>query len=707
MPSSSSTSRAPTASLTADAPVRGLSGVGPKLVERLEGLGIRSVGDVLLHRPIRYEDRSRITPVAELLPGQAALAVVRIEHAEVRMGQRRSLRVSARDGDDWLALRFFHFGSQQQARLAPGTWVRVFGEPRLAGYQLEIVHPECEVVADAAEGYAITPALLPVYPTVSGVSQSRLRDMVTQTLALIGRADFWPEILPEALTGPALSMTAAEAVARIHQPPPDVDVAALMAGEDPAYRRLAFEELLGHQLGLRSRRRQIRSDRAPAMRDAGRGLGPLFEGLGFAPTGAQRRVIGEILADMAAESPMLRLVQGDVGSGKTVVAAAALLTAVDNGWQGAFMAPTELLAEQHHGALSRWLEPLGIAVWLVTGKRKREAAALTAIADGRPGVIVGTHALFQESLAFGALGLAVIDEQHRFGVDQRLALRNKAARRGRRATTAHQLIMTATPIPRTLAMSAYADLDTSVIDELPPGRTPIQTVAIPNTRRDEVVARIGRAVAEGRQVYWVCTLIEASEKLEAQAAEAAAEALADSLDNVRVSLVHGRMKATDKARAMNAFKAGEIDVLVATTVIEVGVDVPNASLMIIENAERLGLAQLHQLRGRVGRGSVASHCVLLYQGPLSDTARARLSALRGTSDGFEIARADLELRGPGEVLGTRQTGAASFRIADLVRDADLAEAALAVADDVLAYHPREAEALIARWTASGDDYARV
>ncbi|HET7315211.1 ATP-dependent DNA helicase RecG [Salinisphaera sp.] len=706
MPSSSSIKsvRPGSSAPGASADVRRLSGVGPKLADRLADLGIVSIGDVLLHRPLRYEDRSRITSAAELAPGRSALAVVRVESAEVRVGRRRSLLVTTSDGVGRLWLRFFHFGPAQQARLAPGTWLRVYGEPRGGVYGAEMVHPETEIVADAAAGYDFVPSFTPVYPAVSGVTQKRLRDLAGQALSLLETPDFWPEGLPAQLTGPAIAMPAAEALRRIHDPPPGTDLAALAEGRDPACRRLAFEELLGHQLALRSRRKRIRSDRAPAMTDAGRGLAPLFDGLGFTPTDAQRRVIGEILADMAAPAPMLRLVQGDVGSGKTVVAAAALLTAIDNGWQGAFMAPTELLAEQHHGALSRWLEPLGVPVWLITGKRKKDDDLSAAIAAGTPGVAVGTHALFQNAVVFGRLGLAVVDEQHRFGVDQRLALRNKA---GAGRMTAHQLIMTATPIPRTLAMSAYADLDTSVIDELPPGRTPITTVAVPNTRRADVVARIGHAVADGRQVYWVCTLIEASHKLEAQAAEAAAEALSDALDGVRVSLVHGRMKAADKARAMNAFKQGRIDVLVATTVIEVGVDVPNASLMIIENAERLGLAQLHQLRGRVGRGSIASHCVLLYQGPLSDTARARLVALRDTADGFAIARADLELRGPGEVLGKRQTGAQEFRVADLVRDADLAESALAIADDVLAHHPREADLLIARWTSAGSDYARV
>ncbi|GAB3680955.1 ATP-dependent DNA helicase RecG [Salinisphaera aquimarina] len=714
MPSSSSGRRAGAApaaprALRAGDPCSRLSGVGPKLVDKLAGLGIERIGDVLLHRPLRYEDRSRITPVAEL-PWQSgpALAVVRVEASEVRHGRRRSLLVTASDGAARLWLRFFHFAPSQQAQMSAGTWLRIFGEPRPGVYGVEMVHPEYQVVADAAAGQAITPELRAVYPTTSGVTQPRLRDMVDQALAQLQRPEFWPPALPADLereiagkTGP---ISAQQALHTIHRPTPNDDLGALIEGNHPAVTRLAFEELLGHQLGLRSRRRQIKTERAPALGDAGRGLAPLFEQLGFAPTNAQRRVIGEILADMAASAPMLRLIQGDVGSGKTVVAAAAVLTTVENGWQAAFMAPTELLAEQHYTSLAGWLEPLGLTVWLITGKRKRDDAQLAAIEAGTPGVAIGTHALFQDALTFGRLGLCVIDEQHRFGVNQRLALRNKVARRG---FTAHQLIMTATPIPRTLAMSAYADLDTSVIDELPPGRTPVVTVAVPNTRRDEVVERIGRAVAAGRQVYWVCTLIETSDKLEAQAAEAAAEALSVALPGVRVTLAHGRMRAADKQGAMAAFKSGEIDVLVATTVIEVGVDVPNASLMIIENAERLGLAQLHQLRGRVGRGRVESHCVLLYQPPLSDTARRRLSVLRETGDGFAIARADLELRGPGEVLGTRQTGAATFRIADLMRDGDWVERALTVADDVLAYHPREAEILIERWASAGGAYARV
>ncbi|MES1926379.1 ATP-dependent DNA helicase RecG [Salinisphaera sp. T31B1] len=712
MPSSSSvepTAARAGARLRAADSCRRLNGIGPKLAVRLAALGIERIGDVLLHRPSRYEDRTRITPVCELATaGGPALAVVRVDAAEVRHGRRRSLLVSASDGQARLWLRFFHFAPAQQAQMSPGTWLRVFGEPRPGVYGLEMVHPEYQIVADQSAGHDIVAELRAIYPTTSGVTQPRLRDLVGQALTLLDDPDFWPSGLPAdvsaELVAAGLPARTGSALERIHRPPPDTDLAALVEGRDPAVARLAFEELLGHQLGLRTRRRRIKTELAPQLGDAGRGLAPLFEQLGFAPTGAQRRVIGEILADMATSAPMLRLIQGDVGSGKTVVAAAAVLTAVENGWQAAFMAPTELLAEQHYASLARWLAPLGINVWLITGRRRRDDTELAEIAAGAPGVAVGTHALFQQALSFGRLGLCVIDEQHRFGVDQRLALRNKVSERG---LTAHQLIMTATPIPRTLAMSAYADLDTSIIDELPPGRTPVVTVAVPNTRRDEVVARIGRAVAEGRQVYWVCTLIETSDKLEAQAAEAAAEALSVALDRVRVTLVHGRMKAAEKARAMNAFKSGAIDVLVATTVIEVGVDVPNASLMIIENAERLGLAQLHQLRGRVGRGSVESHCVLLYQPPLSDTARRRLSVLRETGDGFAIARADLELRGPGEVLGTRQTGAATFRIADLVRDGAWVERALALADDLLAYHPREADILIDRWAGAGGAYARV
>ena len=680
-----------------------LAGIGPKLAEKLATLGIHCIGDLLLHRPLRYEDRTHLTPIGAMLPHTQVLALVRIEAAEVRRTRRRSLLLTTSDGRARLWLRLFHFSVAQQERLVAGTWLRLFGEVRAGIYGPEMVHPEYRIVASKAEGEAFTPELLPVYPTTAGLSQKRIRHAVDQALALLAAPAFWPEYLPPELAADFADYSSVQALHQLHRPLPGTDLAALASGRHPALARLAFEELLGHQLALRNRRQQIRQALAPAFANTDM-LAHFFARLGFQPTAAQHRVIDEVRRDLARTTPMLRLIQGDVGSGKTVVAAAAALLAAAADWQTAFMAPTELLAEQHYASLERWLQPLDVAVWLLTGKNHADAEARAAIEAGQPGVIVGTHALFQQATNIGRLGLCVVDEQHRFGVDQRLALREKADAAG---VVAHQLIMTATPIPRTLAMSAYADLDTSIIDELPPGRTPVVTAAIPNTRREQVIARIAAAVRDGRQVYWVCTLIEDSDKLEAQAAEATAEMLADALPDAHIGLTHGRMRALDKQRAMTAFKTQRLDVLVATTVIEVGVDVPNASLMIIENAERLGLAQLHQLRGRVGRGAVESHCVLLYQPPLSDTARKRLRTIRKTSDGFAIARADLELRGPGEVLGTRQTGLASFRIADLLRDFTLVEKALACADDVLARHPQAAEQLIARWLGADNSYAGV
>lgn len=692
----------PVAELNAGDACSRLSGVGPGLAAKLAALDIHCIGDLLLHRPLRYEDRTRLTPVLALQPKTHALTVVRIEAAELRHGRRRSLLLTTSDGHARLWVRLFHFSMAQQQQLVAGAWLRLFGEARVGMYGFEMVHPEYRVCASQAEAAAFTPELAPIYPAVSGLSQKRLRAMTEQALELLDKPGFWVECLPPELADEFVGYDARTALRCLHRPAADMDLAALAAGSHPAVARLAFEELLGHQLALRTRRQSIKQAQAPAL--AAADLAPLFEQLGFVPTNAQRRVITEVQADMARAEPMLRLVQGDVGAGKTVVAAAAAVSVAAAGWQTAFMAPTELLAEQHYSNLSRWLLPLAVPVWLLTGKSGADAETLAAIEAGQPGVVVGTHALFQERTRIGRLGLCVVDEQHRFGVNQRLALREKADAAG---VVAHQLIMTATPIPRTLAMSAYADLDTSVIDELPPGRTPVVTVAVPATRREEVIARMAAAVGSGRQVYWVCTLIEDSEKLEAQAAEATAEVLADALPQAQVGLAHGRMRSADKQRAMAAFKQSRIDVLVATTVIEVGVDVPNASLMIIENAERLGLAQLHQLRGRVGRGATQSHCVLLYQPPLSQTAHRRLSVLRNTNDGFAIARADLELRGPGEVLGTRQTGLASFRIADLLRDGDLAERALARADAMLTRHPRLSEQLVERWVGASDSYASV
>lgn len=687
--------------IKADSPVNVLKGVGPALSQRLSNLGIEHVVDLLLHRPSRYEDRTHITPLTELVPGVQALIVARVEHAEQRQGQRRSLLVSVTDGRARLSLRFFHYAEQQVRGFVPGAWLRAFGEVRAGPQGLEIVHPEYRLVADQEAAERVAPSLTPVYPTTSGLGQGKIRDLVALAIALLDEPGFLPDALPEEIRADQNVPTLHAALRGLHQPKPDADVAALIDGTHPAIRRLAFAELVAHQASLRQRRRQVQAHAAPALNPAGTLMQAFFDQLGFVPTGAQKRVIGEVLGDIACTSPMLRLLQGDVGSGKTVVAAAAGVTAFEAGWQTALMAPTELLAEQHFASLDAWLTPLGIPVWLLTGSRNHKQTR-EAIAAGHPGVVVGTHALFQDASTFGSLGLTVVDEQHRFGVHQRLALRDKAG-----DGVPHQLTMTATPIPRTLAMSAYADLDTSVIDELPPGRTPVTTVAIPDHRRDAVIERIAAACAQQRQVYWVCTLIEASETSEARAAEATAEELSQALGNQRIGLAHGRMKAVDKEAVMRAFKAGELDVLVATTVIEVGVDVPNASLMVIENAERLGLAQLHQLRGRVGRGDTASHCVLLYEQPLNEIAHRRLAALRESNDGFRIAREDLQLRGPGEVLGARQTGAVQFRIADLMRDADLAPAAQAAADRMLTAHPEAVRQLIARWTTHAEEYASV
>ncbi|MEQ9133144.1 MAG: ATP-dependent DNA helicase RecG [Salinisphaeraceae bacterium] len=684
-------------------PVTALPGVGSGLAAKLSQLGVERVVDLLLHAPLRYEDRTRVVALAALRPGESSLVVGCVEHAEIRHGRRRSLNVVLADGAHRVRLRFFHFGAGQTNRLVPGVWLQAFGEVRAAPGGLEMVHPETRVLSGPADGQAPTDRLTPVYPTTAGLTQARLRGLIEPLLARLEESGFLPESLPDEIRADQQLPPLAEALQVLHRPPADADIPALLEGRYPAVRRLAFEEMVAHQAGLRERRRRIRQRKSPRLVPSGGLLRQFLQQLGFEPTAAQRRVLDDVLTDIAAGEPMLRLVQGDVGSGKTLIAAAAAVAAAEAGWQTAFMAPTELLAEQHAATLAGWLDPLGLPVRSVIGGRTEDATR-AALAGSAPLVAVGTHALFQSGLGFGRLGLTVVDEQHRFGVHQRLALRDQGSAG---ALTPHQLIMTATPIPRTLAMSAYADLDTSIIDELPPGRTPVTTAAVPATRRDAVVDRIAAACAGGRQAYWVCTLIEETEQVQARAAEATAEELTQALPDCRVGLAHGRMKSADKETVMRAFSAGEIDLLVATTVIEVGVDVPNASLMVIENAERLGLAQLHQLRGRVGRGRTESHCVLLYQPPLGELARRRLSALRATTDGFVIAREDLELRGPGEVLGTRQTGAVSFRMADVMRDADLAPAAQAAADRLLTAHPRSVALLAERWLDGGSDYASV
>ncbi|WP_432415732.1 ATP-dependent DNA helicase RecG [Chromohalobacter israelensis] len=678
-----------------DAPVGELSGVGEALTAKLARLGIVSIADMLFHLPLRYQDRTRITPIGTLRAGTEAVVEGEIAAADIVKGRRRSLLVRLKDGSGILSLRFFHFSPAQQQQFVRGMRVRAFGEARAGATGLEIYHPEYRLLRQ--EDAPVEEHLTPIYPTTEGLAQPRLRGLVQQALKRLDDDDAaLPDWIPDSLRQRFRLPGLVESLRYLHEPPPDAPVAQLAEGKHPAQRRLALEELLAHQLSLRQVRLRIQTDSAPSL-SGGRGLQARFlTQLPFSLTGAQRRVLDEIGHDLERAVPMLRLVQGDVGSGKTVVAAMAALTAIAGGCQAAIMAPTEILAEQHYRNFSDWFAPLGIEVGWLSGKLKGKARLDTkaAIADGRVQVAVGTHALFQDDVRFHRLGLAIIDEQHRFGVHQRLALRQKGEAGG---LTPHQLIMTATPIPRTLAMSAYADLDLSMIDELPPGRTPVQTVAVPDERRPEVVERIRRACAEGHQAYWVCTLIEESEALTCQAAEATHAHLGEALPDLAVGLVHGRMKAGEKAEVMAAFTSGELDLLVATTVIEVGVDVPNASLMIIENPERLGLSQLHQLRGRVGRGATESFCVLMYHPPLSHHSRERLGVMRDTSDGFRIAEKDLELRGPGEVLGTRQTGLAQMKIADLERDRDLLDTISPLARALLDEAPEAATPLIRRW----------
>ncbi|RRQ22097.1 ATP-dependent DNA helicase RecG [Thiohalobacter thiocyanaticus] len=687
-------------------PVTALKGVGPRLAEKLARLNIATVQDALFHLPLRYEDRTRVVPIGALQPGGRAVIEGEIGHTEIKFARRRMLLVHLADGTGALVLRFFHFNAAQQAALARGSRIRCFGEVRSGPTRLEMVHPEYRRV-DVDEPVPEAETLTPIYPATEGVHQLGLRSLTDQALAwLEAHPDSLPDWLADSGIEPDGLPGLRAAIQLVHRPPPDVDLAALEAGEHPAQRRLVLEELVAHHLSLRVLRWRAQSQQAPVLRGDGRLRRALREQLAFPLTGAQERVVAEIEADVARAHPMLRLVQGDVGSGKTVVAALAALAAVESGMQVALMAPTELLAEQHLRNFADWLTPLGVELAWLSGRTKGAArrTLLEQIRSGAARVVIGTHALFQEEVEFHRLGLVIIDEQHRFGVHQRLALRDKG---GQEARLPHQLTLTATPIPRTLAMAVYADLDTSVIDELPPGRKPVTTVVIPDSRRPEVVERVRRACAEGRQAYWVCTLIEESESLQCQAAEEAAAELREALPELRVGLVHGRLKSNEKAAIMAQFKQGGLDLLVATTVIEVGVDVPNASLMVIENAERLGLAQLHQLRGRVGRGAADSHCVLLYHTPLSSQGRARLGVMRATGDGFEIARKDLELRGPGEVLGTRQTGMVGLRIADLMRDEALLPEVNRLAERLNRASPQIVPLLIRRWLGENVRYGSV
>ena len=677
-------------------PVTTLKGVGPRVAERLKRLNIQTVQDVLFHLPLRYEDRTRVLPMGSVQAGEQVVVQGEVDLAEVKFGRRRSLLVRISDGTGALTLRFFHFNKAQQAGFQRGRGIRCFGEVRSGASTLEMIHPEYQLVNPAAP-MVTEENLTPIYPATEGVHQLTLRALSEQALKyLAGGEGGLLDWLPAEIVARFRMTSLPAALLYVHRPPPEASLELLATGSHPAQQRLAFEELLAHHLSLKRLRERAALTGAPVLRDESGLVKKFVTRLPFSLTGAQQRVIDEIIADLHQSHPMARLVQGDVGSGKTVVAACAALAAVAAGYQVALMAPTELLAEQHLRSFSEWLVPLDIPLAWHAGKTRGKAreAALAAIAEGRAAVAIGTHALFQQEVEFARLGLVIIDEQHRFGVHQRLSLRDKGREGEQRP---HQLVMTATPIPRTLAMTVYADLDTSIIDELPPGRQPVKTVALSQERREEVMQSVRRACRNGQQAYWVCTLIEESEVLQCQAAENTATLLAASLTELRIGLIHGRLKAADKERLMGAFKAGEIDLLVATTVIEVGVDVPNATLMIIENPERLGLAQLHQLRGRVGRGSEQSSCVLLYQPPLSENARDRLAALRETGDGFEIARRDMELRGPGEVLGTRQTGEMQFHIADLLRDESLLTAVEQAAGELLQSAPDNVTPLIRRW----------
>ena len=683
-----------------------LKGVGSQVARKLAKLGLLNIQDVLFHLPVRYMDRTRISPIGGLQPDSDAVIEGEVKACDVVFGRRRSLMCRIQDGTGTITLRFFHFSSAQKNNLKPGARLRCFGEVRRGASGLEIYHPEYQFLEQ--QPAPLAEILTPVYPASEGITQPRLRNITGQALAMLNEGSL-KELLPDAhraqFQQQFQQMSLIDAIRFIHQPPADANLTELAEGQHPAQQRLAFEELLAHNLSLLRLRHQVQQQPAPALTTASSLREKFLSSLPFALTTAQQRTSEEILQDMLNPYPMLRLVQGDVGSGKTVVAALAALQAVASEKQAAIMAPTEILAEQHYQNFQNWLEPLGIKVAWLTGKVKGKAREmqLEQIANGSAAVIVGTHALFQEDVQFHDLALTIIDEQHRFGVHQRLALKEK----GSGNTTPHQLIMTATPIPRTLAMSAYADLDCSIIDELPPGRTPVNTVLIDQQRRSEIIQRISAACAEGRQAYWVCTLIEESDVLEAQAAEATCDELHLLLPNLNIGLVHGRLKPAEKSWVMEAFKNGDIDLLVATTVIEVGVDVPNASLMIIENPERLGLAQLHQLRGRVGRGSAESHCVLLYSSPLSRNGSERLKTMRQTSDGFKIAEKDLQLRGPGEVLGTRQTGEMQLRIADLQRDAHLLPIIKQAASDLFQHYPQQTTAIIDRWLGQKERFGQV
>ena len=683
-----------------------LRGVGPALAEKLGNLGVFSPADLLFVMPLRYEDRTRVVPIGSLRFGQRVVIEAEIELTEVVYRRRRSMLCTVSDGTGLLTLRFFYFSRTQQKGLARGKSIRAYGEVRKGPKGLEIIHPEYRILKPNQKE-PLEETLTPVYPATEGVQQARIRGLIAQ---LLDNPHYpVPELLPAKLCKKYKLPSVEQALKYLHRPPKDARLEELTAGDHASQQRLALEEILAHHLSLRQIRQRATVHKAPALKAGATLPQDFIASLDFSLTNDQQAALKVIAKDLSKAHPMMRLLQGDVGCGKTVVAAAAALQAISAGYQAAIMAPTELLAEQHRDNFARWLKPLDVPMVWLSGSLKGQPRtyAYEAIATGTAKLIVGTHALFQEGLEYANLALVIVDEQHRFGVHQRLALMTKGSHGKDKTIRPHQLVMTATPIPRTLAMTMYADLDVSVIRELPPGRQPVNTVALSDKRRGEVVARVRDACQQGQRAYWVCPLIEESDALEYQDAESTHEMLQEALAEQRVGLVHGRMKPADKEQVMKEFASGELNVLVATTVIEVGVDVPQATLMIIENAERMGLAQLHQLRGRVGRGRDQSACVLLYKSPLSELAQKRLGVLRETNDGFVVAQQDLELRGPGEVLGKRQTGLMQMRVADLMRDAKLLPEIQELAEILLEQYPENAIAIIRRWIGAASEYGNV
>ena len=688
--------------------LRYLKGVGPKIAEKFGKLGLHQQRDLLFHLPLRYEDRTFVSPVGSLQPGRRFQIEAEVLHSSIRFQRRgRSRRVLAAklaDTTGLIAFRFFYFNANQQALLEKGNWLRCFGEVRLAQGELEMIHPEMEVI-DPESPPPLANTLTPVYPTTEGLHQLSIKRVMRQVIDKL-QSEAVAETLPQSWLEQNGFPNFTRAMIDLHNPMSREDSKLITEAAHPAQHRFIVEDLAAHRLTLLERRSKIQARKNPVIDIDGSLAEQVKQNLPFSLTVAQDRVLQEILQDLSSGLPMIRLVQGDVGSGKTIVAALAAVPVVESGYQVALMAPTEILAEQHFQNLAQWLEPLGISVMCLLGadKGKKRTVKERQIAEGDVQVVVGTHALFQASVEFNRLGLIIFDEQHRFGVDQRLALQRKT----RDGEMAHQLIMTATPIPRTMAMSIYADLDYSQIDELPPGRKAITTSIVSEQQRASLIRRVAQSCEQGGQVYWVCTLVEESEALQCEAAEITYEKLKQQLPQLQVGLVHGRMKAIEKETAIEAFKGGRTQILVATTVIEVGVDVPNASIMIIENPERLGLSQIHQLRGRVGRGARESFCILLVKNALSEAARTRLDIIRSTQDGFVIAEKDLEMRGAGEVLGTRQTGEMSFRIADLMRDqkwfAQVNELAAMLQQPE---YQDQREALLQNWIGERQEYSDV